>query len=342
MAGSKMNMDNVAQLSGVSRATVDRVLNKRPGVRAATTQKVERAIKELGYATSALQGLKKPLSGRVMIIVTSGCNPFFKVIRDGLEKALRGPALVGVDATFVPFDPYLPGTLVQALDAVPKGVDAVVTVGCDVPEVARAINGLADRGVRVITIISDVPSSRREAYVGQDNYAAGRTAARMMAGFASGGAGKVGIFLGHYQFRHLMDRMAGFRQTLGLLRPEIEIIQPPPYAGDPAKAVAAIAELDRAGNDLKGVYITGGGQPIILDSLARSQYQGRVVLGHELSAACRGAMLDGRLAALLSVDIDLVAKRALRAAFAPIASVAPEPCPINVYFPENLPVAANL
>lgn len=337
MVGSKINMDDVARLSEVSRATVDRVLNKRPGVRASTVQKVEAAVKELGYATSALQGLQQPLSGRVMVLVTAGLNPFFKVIDDGLQAALRAPVLAGVDATFVPFDPYLPGSLVQALDAVPKGVDAVLTVGCDIPEVARAINGLADRGIRVVTIISDVPSSRRVAYVGQDNYGAGRTAARMMAAFASAGQGKVAIFLGHYQFRHLMDRMAGFRQTLGLLRPEIEIIQPPPYSGDPAKAVAAIAELDRAGDALKGVYITGGGQPIILESLSQSQYQGRVVLGHELSAASRAAMLDGRIAALLSVDMNEVCKRAYHAALAPMTSAIPEPCQINIFFPENLP-----
>ena len=36
-------IDDVARLSGVSTATVDRVLNERPGVRAVTVQRVLKA-----------------------------------------------------------------------------------------------------------------------------------------------------------------------------------------------------------------------------------------------------------------------------------------------------------
>ncbi|MGO7428896.1 LacI family DNA-binding transcriptional regulator, partial [Rhizobium ruizarguesonis] len=41
---------DIAAAAGVSLATVDRVLNQRPGVRNVTREKVETAIRELGYA----------------------------------------------------------------------------------------------------------------------------------------------------------------------------------------------------------------------------------------------------------------------------------------------------
>jgi LacI family transcriptional regulator len=45
----RATVHDVARAAGVSLATVDRVLNGRPGVRAATAEKVEAAIAEIGF-----------------------------------------------------------------------------------------------------------------------------------------------------------------------------------------------------------------------------------------------------------------------------------------------------
>ena len=46
---AKVTIQDVARVAGVSVATVDRVLNRRPGVRSVTVNKVESAIRELNY-----------------------------------------------------------------------------------------------------------------------------------------------------------------------------------------------------------------------------------------------------------------------------------------------------
>ena len=46
---TKITIQDVAQRAGVSVATIDRVLNRRPGVRLQTVEKVESAIRELNY-----------------------------------------------------------------------------------------------------------------------------------------------------------------------------------------------------------------------------------------------------------------------------------------------------
>ena len=45
----KPTVHDIARSAGVSLATVDRVLNGRPGVRSVTREKVEQAIVALGY-----------------------------------------------------------------------------------------------------------------------------------------------------------------------------------------------------------------------------------------------------------------------------------------------------
>ena len=46
---TKPTVNDIARVAGVSLATVDRVLNSRPGVREVTIERVNKAIRELGY-----------------------------------------------------------------------------------------------------------------------------------------------------------------------------------------------------------------------------------------------------------------------------------------------------
>ena len=50
---NNITIPQIAQAAGVSNATVDRVLNNRPGVNPATVQKVRDAVASLGAATPA-------------------------------------------------------------------------------------------------------------------------------------------------------------------------------------------------------------------------------------------------------------------------------------------------
>jgi LacI family transcriptional regulator len=47
--GRRATVHDVARAAGVSLATVDRVLNGRPGVRPQTAEKVDAAIRELDF-----------------------------------------------------------------------------------------------------------------------------------------------------------------------------------------------------------------------------------------------------------------------------------------------------
>jgi LacI family transcriptional regulator len=86
--------------------------------------------------------------------------------------------------------------LAQCLDATGDMFDGVAIVALDHPAVREAINGLAARGVTVVTLVSDVPGSKRVHYAVIDNSSAGRTAASLMGRFLRGLSGKVGLIAG--------------------------------------------------------------------------------------------------------------------------------------------------
>lgn len=86
----RATISDVAQLAGVSIATVSRVLNKSAPVNDTTVAKVRRAIETLGFqphaAARTLAGGKTATLGLLVPILS---NPFFSSLIQGIELAAR-------------------------------------------------------------------------------------------------------------------------------------------------------------------------------------------------------------------------------------------------------------
>ena len=79
----------IARQSGLSEATVDRVLNKRPGVRASTAANVTQAITDLDRQRSQLR-----VNGRTFLIDIVMQTParFSSAVKSALEPELPSAA----------------------------------------------------------------------------------------------------------------------------------------------------------------------------------------------------------------------------------------------------------
>ncbi|MDE9485229.1 LacI family DNA-binding transcriptional regulator [Xenorhabdus bovienii] len=81
-----ITLENVASYSGVSRATVSRVVNGDKKVRAATRAKVENAIVELGYSPNlAARELASNQSNTLGLVTTSYRGGFFGALMDSIQ-----------------------------------------------------------------------------------------------------------------------------------------------------------------------------------------------------------------------------------------------------------------
>src|SRR5471032_597877 len=73
-----MNLVDVARRARVSTATVSRVLNGAGGVRAATRERVEKAVADRGYTPNLIaRSLAGGRSRSIGMIVSNLENPFF-------------------------------------------------------------------------------------------------------------------------------------------------------------------------------------------------------------------------------------------------------------------------
>ena len=83
---ARITIQDVAREAGVSVATVDRVLNRRPGVRPATVQRVEAATNKLAYQPDRLAArLARARDYRFCFVLPTGTNTFMQTLQNEVE-----------------------------------------------------------------------------------------------------------------------------------------------------------------------------------------------------------------------------------------------------------------
>lgn len=176
-----VTIQKIAELSGVSRGTVDRVLHGRPNVNPMIREKVVRAAEKLGY-----QPPVPPKSAdyrQAAILIPQWTDGYFnRQIVSGIRKALRYIANPAFVLTEQPLHTMTMQELLRAMDEqIHSGVDGLIIRAENTPEVRAAIEQAVQQGVTVITYDADVPDSGRLCHAGQDLVRAGAIAAGVMA-----------------------------------------------------------------------------------------------------------------------------------------------------------------
>ncbi len=214
----------IAELSGVSRGTVDRVLNNRGKVKPQTEATVRRIAEQLGYqpnlAGKALAVRKKaPVIG---VVVSSEENPFFEDVLRGVARAEQELRDYGVRVLCKPMKGYDVQKQLALIDEIRGEVNVLILNPINDPKIAAALNGLQKDGVGVVTMNNDIENCDRLCYVGCDYERSGRTACGMIALMTNGQA-KVGLLPGSKKILGHNQRVEGFISAAQERYPQMEI-----------------------------------------------------------------------------------------------------------------------
>jgi LacI family transcriptional regulator len=186
----RISLHDVARAAGVSLATVDRVLHGRAGVRARTVERVQTVVERLGYRPDpAAARLARKSRARLVFVLPAGTNTFVDMIDSQVHALMPWLAEQRAAAAIQRADVFAPEALARHLSGLRGRCDAVVVMGLDHPLVRAAIDDLVAHDIVVVTLVSDVPGSRRSRFVGIDNVTAGRTAASLLGRFVGARAG---------------------------------------------------------------------------------------------------------------------------------------------------------
>jgi len=298
---STATIAEIAARAGVGTATVDRVLNKRPGVNADTVQRVLRAVAEIG-APPQRGRPRRDANFRFAFVLPADQTPFLELVDRQIAQSagdFRHQHITEVTYRLgaADGDEFAAG-LAQMADC-----EGVALMAPDVPQVKLAINELVRSGVHVVTLFSDVAGSMRETHVGADSRAAGRTAGLLLAGMAKRPPRDTLLLASQAtRLSAEIERRIGFAQVLEERFPHLQMLRLPDLpAGDIAAGRAFARFLQK---DIDPARVAG-------------LYAGKVPMAaHDLTDEHRTLLSDGSFAYLLTQDIHYcvgVAARVLRA-----------------------------
>ncbi|MEP2707084.1 MAG: LacI family DNA-binding transcriptional regulator [Roseibium sp.] len=340
----RVTIHDVAETAGVSLATVDRVLNARAGVRKATIEKVKQAVATLNYTPDVFAaGLAKKRLYRFHFLIPNGPNAFMEDLT--LEAKSHAETVSGerMHVHVEPIDAFdghrVTGTL-AILDQ--SACDGVAVVAPAFPEVRAAIDRLQDRGVPVVTLVSDHPFSSRQHFVGIDNVAAGRTAGRLLGRFLPREPAKIGLIAGSLGLRDHADRYAGLCEVIDADYPHLELLKVREGRDDNTKNEDLIRRLLTDHPDLAGLYNIGAGNRGAIAALSKSgKAKETVFIGHELTPYTRRALQENVIDAIIAQDPGHEIRSAIRVLKAlcdgtPI-NEGQERIGIDVFLKDNLP-----
>ena len=309
----------IARLAGVGTATVDRVLNRRPGVNAETVQRVMQVVGERG----APQQPGRPRRGdnfRFAFVLPADDSPFLDLVERQIAQAagdFRHQHITEITHRIDASDPARFAAELLQVDA----CEGMALLAPDLPPIKLAINELVRSGVHVVTLFSDVAGSMRETCIGADNRAAGRTAGLLLARMA-GGAARDTLLLSSPATRLSaeIERRIGFAQVIAERFPQLRMLRTPELPADDdgaRKALQRFLKADGGAARIAGIYNVGSGSAGVVRALEGAGLTAQVgVVAHDLTEQHRALLSANSLSYVLHQDIHycvLAAARVLRA-----------------------------
>lgn len=256
-----VTIKEIAALANVSRGTVDKVLNNRPGVKSSTKEKVLKIAKELNYQPNflgkALVHSKDPV--KLGIILTPEYNPFVQELLTGIHNARNEFAAFGIEVITKMMTTLEPAEQISIInELVNQNVCGMAIFPIDAPEVIARINQLIENQMAVITFNSKVEGIHHLCFVGQDHYKGGRTAAGLLGKIVPPGS-IVGVIISSHNLSCHQDRLRGFQDKLAESHPDFKIVDIQENQDRKEDAFRITLEYCNRYPDLDAIYLTSGG-----------------------------------------------------------------------------------
>jgi LacI family transcriptional regulator len=340
---ARPTVNDIAREAGVSLATVDRVMNARPGVRAATVARVHDAIARLGYVRDvAAANLARRQVHRLVFVLPEGRSAFLQALGDAAEGARARAVMDRTELRVVRVPPFDSAAVARALDAaLAEGTDGVAVLAPETPQVRDAIRRVHDAGVAVVALVSDQPAAPRDRFVGIDNVRAGRTAGWLLGRFLREPRGRVLVLAGSMLSRDHIERRHGFDAVMAERFPGVTVLPSIEGRDDAATVERLLPGALEALAPVDAIYSMGAGNRGLIAVLERTGLAGRLpVVVHDLTPHVRAALVAGTVDACIAQDLGHVVRSALRVLRARIEGTAIDPAQeairIEVLVRENL------
>ena len=307
---ARPTIDEIAKASGVSRATVDRVLHQRPGVDPRTRDLIRGALIQLeqAYSQALLPASRQTGTKRRFGLIIQAGQAFSRSLMAMLEGQRNG-------------DPsQLEGhscesetTMIEMIRRLGKELDGIAVICKNVTPLVVELQHIRNAGKPVLAVVSDLERSARSAYLGIDNRAAGQMAAYLLGRHLEHRTdATVAVVVGNVSYRCHEDREIGFRSLLRQKFSNIELLE---IVGNDSSEIAydATLKLFATNPNLAGLYNVAGGNRGLAQALSDMQLTySPIYITHELNQVTEPLLRTERIDYLITQDLDELLHRTRR------------------------------
>jgi ribose transport system substrate-binding protein len=232
-------------------------------------------------------------------IVTNGVSPFWEPMAVGMKREAEK---LGCDANWQgPQNAQIPEQRQIIEAAIARKVDGLAVSAIEAAAITPVLDQAAAAGIHVITFDSDAPKSKRIAYIGTNNYNAGKAAGQAAIKLLPQG-GKVVGFVGNRSAENAREREQGFRDAVK--SHGIELVEVREDNKDVGRARKNVEDALLAFKDAKaflGLYSYNG--PAIADAVSQAGARGRLkVITFDAEPKTIQALHEGK------IDVTVVQK----------------------------------
>ena len=257
-----MTIKEIARLSGVSRGTVDRVLNNRGSVNPETAERIRNIINAVNY-TPNLAGktlaIKKKNLKFGFILFDTEKNPFFADVLKGIHSRFDILDAYGINMEIRFTEPDSPEKQVTAIDELmTHGIHGLAIAAINHPLVISKLKELTSQGIPVVTSNSDAPGCGRVAYIGSNYYETGRTAAGLL-NLVCGSSANVGIVIGSQWMHCDSERVSGFTRQIADHYPYIKIVHTAANLSDEFESYTVTSKMLEHHPEINALYLAAAG-----------------------------------------------------------------------------------
>lgn len=255
-----ITQNQIAKIAGVSRATVERVINQRGDVNEDTRKRVLDIIEKTNYrpnrAGKTLAIKQKNI--KIGCIIIQADNPFYEELNRGIREKAEEFKSYGIEV-IVESSVFKTEMQIQKIDELlAQNITALVLQ----PTVERLmidkLKSVSESGIPIVTVNTDLPNFDSSfCYVGNDFYLCGKTAGNLIE-MITGGSCHIGIITGFSKAKAHADRIRGFCDYIENIS-DMKIIAIAENMDDEMESYFATKTMLKEHPEINAMFLVAGG-----------------------------------------------------------------------------------
>jgi LacI family transcriptional regulator len=348
----KARLKDIADLSGVSIGTVDRVLHERGEVAEKTRKKVLKIARELKYTPNLMaQALKtkKRFDLISLLPVPTDENPFWDKHHEGMEKAMSELYQFPVSLNQVRFDMNSEEDFQEKTEIVLKqNPDGIILAPIFKSESITFCSVLRKEKIPFVFVDNYLHDTGFLAYVGEDVFRSGRVAGQLADLVTPPGKDILIVTIARniQNMHHLNNRMKGFKSYFkGSERDSGKIVKVNIPGTEEKVVKSSIEKIIKIYPGIYTIFVTGSKSYKIAEYLDKEGYAAINLIGYDLLEKNVSLLKKGKIRFIIGQRPEEQTYRAVKKLFEFLSvNKVPEKMeylPIDIVTSENVDFFSN-